>query len=400
MNFPGLINGDQGLLDKIEAFQGRVIDGHAPLLSGRALNAYVLAGPGSDHECSRLDEAREKLAAGLRIMIRQGSTARDLEALLPLVETANSRRFMFVTDDCQAGDLVAEGHLNPLLARAVELGLNPIIALQMVTLNPAEYFGLKRRGAIAPGFGADLVVLEDLERFQPLMVFHQGRLVAQEGEFIAPLPEHDESLPPSMAVKPYRLEALVIPDRGGQVRVIGLLPGQLLTKEIVLEPKVKGGQLVADAKRDVAKLAVVERHRASGNIGLGLVQGFGLKEGALASSVAHDSHNLIGLGTNDGDLYLALKRVEDMSGGLVAAAGGQILAELALPLAGLMSLQSGPEVASRLQDLGLAARGLGCAFDPFMTLSFLALPVIPALKLTDLGLVDVNRQALVDVFLD
>lgn len=410
MNFPGLVAGEAGLLEKTVAFEGKVIDGHAPFLSGKGLNAYALAGPGSDHESSTPLEAWQRLETGMRVMIRQGSAAQNLAALLPVVSAANSRRMFFVTDDLHPDELLARGHLNSLLALAVEAGLNPITALQMVSLNPAEYFGLKDRGAVAPGFLADLVVLEDLTSFKPRHIFYRGRLAASGGRLVNGTDlwpkETTQPLPPAaMRVRPYPEADLAIQTPNSQtsirVRVIGLLPGQLITENLVEEPKVKDGLVAADPQQDLCKLAVIERHKASGNIGLGLVKGFGLKRGALASSVAHDAHNLIGLGTNDGDLYLALRRVEEMGGGLCAVAGSKILAELALPIAGLISPSPPTETAGRFQELTRAAQGLGAAPpDPFMALSFLALEVIPALKLTDRGLVDGEKMEVVGLFVE
>ena len=401
MNFPGVVAGDKGLLDKIELFRDKIIDGHAPLLSGPALNAYVLGGPGSDHECSTLEEAREKLARGQWIMVRQGSTCRNMEALAPLIDTATAARMMLVTDDNHPDDLVGRGHLNPNLARAVELGVAPLTALRMATLNPAAYFGLRGRGAVAPGYAADLVVLEDLEKFRARMVLFGGRIVAREGEYLGA--EAAATVPPpallkTMRVAPYGIEDLAIPARPGKIRVIGLNPGEVLTDEVLVEPPVREGLVKPDPGADLLKLAVVERHRSSGRVALGLVRGLGLARGALASSVAHDAHNIIGAGASDQDLFLALKRVEEMGGGLVVAAGGRVVAELGLPLGGLMSLDRGDEVAAGLTRLHKAARELGCPFDPFMALSFLALAVIPALKITDRGLVDVGRMEIVDLF--
>ena len=407
MNFPGVVAGDKGLLDKIELFKDKIIDGHAPLLSGKALNAYVLGGPASDHECSTLEEGQEKLTRGQWIMVRQGSTCRNMEALAPLITTAASRRMMLVTDDSHPDDLLRRGHLNYNLARAVELGAAPLTALQMATLNPASYFRLEGRGAVAPGYRANLVVLEDLEKFRPLMVFSAGRPVAREGEYLfkkEPAGEGGSETAPAltrtMKVAPYALEDLAIPARSAKCRVIGLRPGEVLTDELLIKPLVKEGLAVQDPDRDLAKLAVIERHQASGNMGLGLVRGLGLKSGAIASSVAHDAHNIIGAGISDPDLYLALKRVEKMGGGLVVADRGKIRAELKLPLGGLMSLAGGREVAADLDRLHRSARKLGCPDDPFMALSFLALAVIPALKLTDRGLVDVTRMETVTIFTD
>jgi adenine deaminase len=401
MNFPGVVAGDKGLLDKIQLFKDQIIDGHAPLLSGPALNAYILGGPGSDHECSTLEEARDKLTRGQWIMVRQGSTCRNMEALAPLINTATAARMMLVTDDNHPDDLITRGHLNPNLARAVELGVAPLTALRMATLNPATYFGLRGRGAVAPGYTADLAVLDDLEGFNPRMVLHGGRIVARGGEYLGegtPAAAPPPALLKSMKAAPYSLEDLAIPVRPGKVRVIGLKPGEVLTDELLLEPPVREGLVVAEAGSDLLKLAVVERHQGSGNLALGLVRGLGLERGALASSVAHDAHNIIGAGASDEDLFRALKRVEEMGGGLVVAAGGRIRAELGLPLGGLMSLDPGPEVAQGLTRLHRAARDLGCPFDPFMALSFLALAVIPALKITDQGLVDVFKMEVVDLF--
>jgi len=410
MNFPGLVAGEAGLLEKVAAFEGKVIDGHAPFLSGKGLNTYALAGPGSDHESSTPKEAWQRLEAGMRVMIRQGSAAQNLAALLPIVSAANSRRTFFVTDDLHPDELLARGHLNPLLALAVEAGLNPITALQMVSLNPAEYFGLKDRGAVAPGFLADLVVLEDLTSFRPCHVFYRGRLAASQGRLVNgtdlwPREVTQPLLPSTMRVRPYSEADLAIPAPSSQtsvrVRVIGLLSGQLITESLVEGPKVKDGLVMADPQQDLGKLAVIERHKASGNIGLGLVKGFGLKQGALASSFAHDAHNLIGLGVDDSDLYLALRRVEEMGGGLCAVAKGRVLAELALPIAGLISPSPPAETAERFQELTRTAQGLGAAPpDPFMALSFLALEVIPALKLTDRGLVVVEKLEVVGLFVE
>jgi len=400
MNFPGLVAGDKGLLAKLKAFRGWPIDGHAPLLTGQALNAYALAGPSSDHECIRLEEAEEKLSRGLAIMIRQGSTARNLADLLPLVNSANSRRFMLVSDDRHADDLLQAGHLNAILAEAVGLGLDPITAVQMASLNPAEHFGLEDKGAAAPGRLADLVVLADLESFEARLVLHRGRVAARDGQALWKEAPSAERPPRAMKIKPFSASDLGIPHRGARVRVIGLVPGQIYTRKLILKPRVVDGLVEADPERDLAKLAVVEWHRATGNIGLGLVQGFGLKTGALASSVAHDCHNLIGAGMSDRDLYAALKRVKDMGGGLCAVREGQVLAELALPFGGLISPLPAAEVAGRLEELRRAGGELGCPFDPFMALSFLALEVIPELKLTDLGLVDVDRFEVVSLFED
>ncbi len=399
MNFPAVVRGDPGLLRKLALFPRGPVDGHAPLLSGKALSAYRLAGIGSDHECTQLDEAREKLSLGFYLMLREGSLAKNLQDLLPAVTAASLRRTMLVTDDCHPEDLL-RGHLNALLAKAVSLGCDPLQAVTMATLNPAEYFRLGDRGGLAPGLKADLLVVGDLRGFQVQKVFKNGRLVADGGELLAELPSPAAAVPATpFRVREFPLEALSPPAAGDLVKVIGLIPGQLLTEKRVLPAPVQGGRLAADPGRDLLKLAVVERHHGSGNLGLGLVQGFGLQRGALASSVAHDSHNIVVVGAEESDMLLAVRRLTALGGGLVVAAAGRVLAELPLPIAGLMSPGPLKEVAAAYSRLKTAYRELGGVLpDPFMALSFLALPVIPLLKLTDLGLVDVNRFQVVPLF--
>ncbi|HEX9884688.1 MAG TPA: adenine deaminase [Desulfobaccales bacterium] len=400
MNFPGVISGDAGLLAKIALFPRGPVDGHAPLLSGTDLNAYRLAGIGSDHECTQASEAREKLEKGFYLMLREGSLARNLADLLPAVSPAALRRTMLVTDDCQPQDLLARGHLNYLLQRAVSLGTEPIAAVTMATLNPAEYFRLGQRGALSPGFAADLVVVEDLETFQVSRVFKNGRLVAEQGRLLAALDLPEPPVPrTALRVQDLSLERFFPPAAGDLVKVIGLVPGQLLTEKRVVPAPVRDGRLVADPLQDLLKLAVVERHRGTGNLGLGLVQGFGLRRGALASSVAHDSHNIVVVGADEADMLAAVQHLVALGGGLAAVADGQVLADLALPIAGLMSPRPLKEVAGAYGALKEAYRALGGNLqDPFMALSFLALPVIPALKLTDLGLVDVDRFQVVPLW--
>jgi len=402
MNYPGVLFRDPQVLAKLEAARGKRIDGHAPGLSGRDLAAYVAAGIGSDHECTTVDEAREKLRLGLRIMIREGSAARNLRDLLPLVTPENSRRCMFATDDRHPGDLINEGHIDHLVRTAISLGLEPVTAIQMATLNAAEYFRLNDKGAIAPGRRADLIVFEDLRDFKVEMVFRGGELVARDGAMVSPTREPSSiALRSSVNVAPLRIEDFRIEARGSRARVIGIVPRQLITEQLFEEPRMQDGVVVADPENDILKLAVIERHLASGNVGLGLVKGLGLKRGAIASSVAHDSHNIIVAGTTDEDMLAAVDEIVRMRGGLAVVRDGRRLTSLPLPIAGLMSDRPMGDVDRAMKALLAAASEMGSSLDdPFMTLSFLALPVIPTLKLTDKGLVNVMQFKTVPLFVD
>lgn len=402
MDYPGVIQGKREILEKIilARSQGKLVNGHAPGLTGEGLMAYLDAGIGSDHESITLEEAQEKLRLGMRLMIREGSQARNLAALLPLVTPVTGRRCLLVSDDKEPHELVADGHLDSLLRRAVSLGLSPHLAVQMVTLNVAEAFGLRERGAVAPGYLADLVVVDSLQEFTPLLVFKGGRLVAEEGKLIREIPRMREpGVLDTVRIPRLSTENLRIPaGRARLVRVIGLVQGQIVTRRLVLEATIGNGEVHADPARDILKLVVVERHGRNGNIGLGLVQGFGLRKGALASSVSHDSHNLIAVGVEDQDLLTALEHVAAIGGGLTVVSGGAVRASLSLPVAGLMTEEKPGQVAAAMEHLLLNARDIGCtAPNPFAALSFLALPVIPEIRLTDRGLVDVGRSEFVSL---
>jgi adenine deaminase len=401
MNYPGVLAGDRDLLNKLHVGRHKRIDGHAPALTGKALNAYVLAGPRSDHECTTLEEAREKLRLGLHIHLRQGSSEKNLVDLLPLVQPHNSEHFSFVTDDRHPASIVAEGHIDNNLRLAIAAGLDPVTAIKIATINTAVFYNLKNVGAIAPRYWADLVVFDDLHDIRPRLVFKKGALVARDGETLFSSPDVEHTfLRGSMNVARFSAEQLRVEAQGAQLRVIEVVPDQIVTRHTVDKTTLRDGAAVADPTRDLAKYAVIERHRATGFMGLGFVRGFGLQRGALASSVAHDSHNLGVLGQNDADMVVAAERVVALGGGMVAVCDGQVLAELALPVAGLVSDQPLETVVCKIEELAAAARQLGCTLvDPFAVLSFLSLVPIPELRLTDKGLIDARTFKRVDLFL-
>ena len=403
MNFPGVVYRDPDVLAKISAARQRKkpIDGHAPGLKGKELYAYISAGIQSDHECTTEQEVEEKLMAGMYIMIRQGTCAKNLQALLPAVNQKTARRMMWCSDDRHPHDLIADGHIDSIVREAIQSGLDPILAIQMATLNPAEYFKLDHLGALAPGKQADLVVFSDMKKPVIEQVYCRGILTAENGKIlpeiqVAPM----ATVPLSMHVNLQKVN-FAIPADKKRARVIEIVPEQVITHQLIEEITVKNNQAVSDPSKDLLKIAVIERHHGSGNIGKGFVKGLGLKKGALASSVAHDSHNIIVIGTNDEDMRAALEAVVQMGGGLAAVSDTKIRADLALPVAGLMSLEPIQSVRDQLDNLIRIAHDMGTPLkDPFMTLSFLALPVIPELKLTDIGLIDVNKFEVVPLFVE
>jgi len=397
MNFPGVLMGDETVLNKIALTRGKVVDGHAPGVTGKNLNAYIAAGIRSDHESVTLKEAEEKLRLGMYIMIREGSSEKNLDALLPLVTDKTYKRCLFVVDDRSCADLLNDGDIDAVVRKAIHRGLNPVRAIQMVTINAAEYFRLYDFGAVAPGYVANLIVIDEISSLGIDMVFHRGKMVAREGKPLFSVPKSaSRGLTQTMNIKPFGTEALRLPASGDSHLVIEVVPGQIITRKRIEKVKVKDGFIVPDTERDILKLVVVERHKATGNIGRGLVSGFGLKRGALASSIAHDSHNIVAVGTSDEDISAAVKEIERVQGGLAVVSESKVLASLALPVAGLLSQEPLETVVAKFQKLETLARDLGTKLTaPFAALSFLALPVIPELRLTDLGLVDVNAFKLV-----
>ena len=390
MNYPGVIFQDEEVLRKIAIAGNKVIDGHAPMLNGKKLFAYVSAGIRSDHECTSVEEAKEKLRAGMYIMIREGTAAKNLKGLLPLVNSENSRKFVFVTDDRHLEDIFRQGHIDYLVRTAIQLGVEPIRAIQMATINTAEYFGLKDLGAIVPGYHADLVVFEDLRKLKVSKVFKDGRLVARDGGMEPRvIREYEGKARGTINVRWIEHEDFALKAEGRRARVINIIPDQIVTRATVETVKQDGGYVSSDTERDILKIAVIERHMASGRVALGLVRGFGLKKGAIASSVSHDSHNIVVIGTHDGDMYAAAVQVVKMQGGIVAALNGQILEALPLPVAGLMSDRSAEFVREKQRRLNEIARMLGSKIDdPFMAMSFLTLPPIPEIRITDRGVID------------
>jgi adenine deaminase len=401
MNFPGVYLGTKSELAKIAAGKGKAIDGHAPGLRGKNLNAYALAGVRSDHESVEVEEAREKLRLGMHILLREGSTERNLEHLLPLINAHNSQNCSFATDDKLAGDLVNEGHIDHAVRKAIKGGVPPIAALQIATINTARHYRLHNLGAIAPRYWADFVVFDDLKNFRVRQTYKKGVLVAENGKFLAKNPAK-VLLPRSTMNLRYAPDDLVVKASGAKkIRVIEIIPDQIVTKELIVAPKIENGEIVADTSRDILKMVVVERHRATGNVGVGFVRGFKLKRGAIGSTVAHDAHNVVVAGTNDADILRVIQELEKLQGGQVAVVDGKVKAKLPLPIAGLVTDQPLAKAMKLIDDLNAAAHTMGCELAaPFMALSFLSLSPIPSLKLTDQGLIDATRLKKIALFVE
>lgn len=399
MNYPGVAMGDEGMLDKIELFKRMILDGHAPGMTGAMLNAYVTAGIQSEHECTTVEEALEKLRLGLTIFIREGTATRNLIPLLPLITPENHTNICFCTDDRVPASLMDDGSIDYMVRVAIDQGIDPIMAIRMGTINTARYFRLKKYGAVTPGRYADLVIFSDLNHLVPEQVYRGGKLVAENGQMAVDRePMRAMDLRGTVNIKADGLD-FSIPADGETIHVIGSINDQIVTDHLVEIPTLAGGFAVADTDRDILKFAIVERHRATGNIGKGFIKGFGLKRGAIAGTVAHDHHNLTVIGADDASMLTAVKAVIEMGGGLVAVDGENVLAQLPLPVAGLMSESPIEEVRAAYDTLIDVAHQLGNNMaDPFMTMSFMGLEVIPKLKLTDVGLVDVEQFKVIDLF--
>ncbi|MDR1863335.1 MAG: adenine deaminase [Treponema sp.] len=407
MDYEGLIRGDEKILAKIllALEKDKLIDGHSPGLSGKGLNAYMAGFIHTEHECSSPEEMRERLSRGMYIMLRQGSACRDLRRLLPAVTRENSRRCLLCSDDCQAGTILEEGHIDKDLRICVEEGLDPMTAIRMATLNPAECFGLDDRGGLAPGKRADLVLVKDLREFKAQRVFLRGVLAAREGVCLLPLPQADSgTVRGSMGVRDFSPERLKLPLSSDQVWVIDLKAGTVVTGKGRARVNRNGaGCFRYDPSLDVVKIAVVERHKNTGNVGLGLLRGYGIKRGAAALSVSHDSHNIIAAGTGDADMAAAVERLIVLGGGAVLARDGKILEDLPLPLGGLMSDLGGGEVAAKLASLkekAVRELGINADLEPLMSLCFMSLLVIPELKISDRGLFDAGAFKFIDIEAD
>ena len=412
MNYPGVLTGDFQVMQKIsEAHNlGKLVNGHAPLLSGKELDKYISAGIGDDHECSTAEEAMERISKGQHVMIRQGTAAKNLEALLPLFNEPWSKRCMLVTDDRHPADLISEGHIDNIIRQAVKEGKSPLAAIRMATLQTAEYFGIGNVGAVAPGYRADLLVLDQLDTVQVCDVYCEGRLAVSGGKMLDfKIPDVRSDIK-KMVRNSFYMEELTEDDfyidvpadaSAKRCRIIKIRPGDRITYHWITEidfDRMNG----IDTQRDILKLAVIERHLNTGHKGLGFISGIGLRKGAIASSVSHDSHNLIVIGTNHADMTIAANRIRTLGGGNVVVSGGEIVAEMPLPLAGLMSDLPAEEVARQNEKVREAVHTLGASdeIEPFMNMAFLSLPVIPDIKMTTLGLVDVNSQKLLPLFAD
>ena len=402
MNFPGVLNTDSELIAKIEILRHKYkkIDGHAPGLTGKQLNAYIAAFIRSDHESISAEEALEKVSRGMQVFIREGTAVKNLKALIPAVNQTNHHFFSFCTDDRDPLDIIEEGHIDFLIKKSISLGLDPILAIRMATINTARHYNLRSMGAIAPGYKADMVVLDNLSDFSIRMVIKDSHVIAEKNRDVAPLTGIYQSLPDTVGkvnLAPYNLNTFAIKARTPKIRTIKMTEGELYTTCQIVDAKIKQGYAIADPERDIAKVLVFDRHEGK-NISKVFVQGFGVKRGALATTIGHDAHNLCVLGVDDEDMLLAVQRVEALGGGIVTAVDGAVLAELPLPIAGLMSNSKLGKIVEELTQLKDSIRKLGSHKDILMSLHFIQLAVIPEVKITDQGIVNVLEQSFIDLF--
>ncbi len=407
MDYPGVVHGSNEILEKLSlaSSYGKMIDGHSPMLEGKELTAYAVAGIRTDHECSTVDEMQDRLSRGMYVLIRQGSAARNLPDLIRGVNEQNSRRCLFCTDDRQPDDILNTGHIDNHLRLAVSYGVDPITAVQMATINAAECYRLQNVGAIAPGYTADFLIVDDLEQFHVDQVYVHGKLQAASGRLLTPLKMVSAApVTGTVDVKGFSKDSLALPLKSDLARVIRIAPHSLVTENVVRKVfRDENGCFTANKRLDLLKMVVVERHNGTGDIGLGIVENYHLTGGAVATTIAHDSHNIIAIGDNDEDIFLAIKQIIKMSGGITMCSKGKILDSLPLPIAGLMSDRSAEYVNTKLQQMHRIAFetfNINREIDPFMTLSFMALPVIPDLKLTDMGLFDVREFSFTDISVD
>jgi adenine deaminase len=404
MNYPGVINADDGVIEKIIAAvnQQKIIDGHSPGLTGNALNAYASAGIQTDHECTTVEEMQDRISRGMYVLMRQGSACHNLLALLKAVNPLNSRRCLLCSDDCQPKTILSEGHLENHLRLCTNAGIDPVIAIQMATLNAAECFGLKDRGAVAPGLRGDIVLLDNLADFRVQKVFIAGQEVASDGKYLLPVSKYDISATKgSFRVRDFSKDKLKLPIRSDKAHVITVEPGSIVTrKETATIKKDENNHFVYDPAEDIVKIAVVERHHNTGNVAVALLKGYGIKRGAIALSIAHDSHNIIVVGVDDGDMAFAVQKLIDQGGGIMIVDSQNVIEHLPMPIAGLMSDQSGEwvdEKLTRIHEAAVNKLGVSDNLEPVMLLCFMSLPVIPEIKLTDMGLFDVNEFGFISI---
>lgn len=401
MDYPNVIKGEESIIDKLIMADGKIVDGHGPVIKDKDLNAYAVAGVRTEHECSTVEEMLDRLRLGMYILIREGSAAKNLKTLIKAVNKENSRRCLFCADDKHPEDILLNGHIDHNIRLAVEEGIDPISAIQMATINAAECYGLKGLGAIAPGYDADIVILEDLQNFKVSKVFKKGKLVGENNKALFSVDiSNNSKVIDTVNIKPLTEEDLKIKLESDTINVIKVLPHSLVTEKVERKVELEEQFFKYSNDKDILKMVVIERHKGTGNIGIGLVENFGLNGGAIASTIAHDSHNLIVIGDNDKDILLAIEEVAKVGGGVTTVAKGKILKTLELPIGGLMSTEPIEKVNADLAEmLNIAYEKLGVnrEIEPFMTLAFLALPVIPDLKLTDMGLFDVINFKFIDL---